>query len=318
MDDIEEAAASIWHHVGELRSSVVRILCTIMIAVLLCFINYDHLISFLQKPLHPNDSKGGLHTEQLEYQRVVNNDSDAHVFTLPHGATPLLNPSKQITQTASDTFLLSSGDELVYFTSAPSIHHLVLLGPLEGMLVAMKVSLWAGIVVSSPLWLWFLMQFIVPGLRSNERKLALSFLTTSAILIVMGGLFAFFITIPIANTYLSGFNQHIGTNFWSLEKYLDYTLFLILANGAAFELATIGIFAVHLEFLSSEILVEKRRIAILSAFVIATILTPPDVFTQLLLAFPLMGLYEGLILYARWHSRKQKPDYHKSTHDLGM
>ncbi|MEI8365511.1 MAG: twin-arginine translocase subunit TatC [Parachlamydiaceae bacterium] len=233
MDEMDEANAPLWHHIGELRATVLRIFCIVGAAVVLCFINYNSLISLLQTPLHPD------------------------------------------------------------------MTHLVLLGPLEGILVAMKVSFWTGIVVSSPLWLWMFMRFVTPGLRLKEQKLTLSFILISVALIAIGGAFAFFITIPLANNYLFSFNQNVGVNLWSLENYLNYSLFLILANGAAFELGAIGIFAVRLGFLTTETLVAKRRHAILGAFIVATLLTPPDVLTQLLLAFPLIGLYEGLIVYAR-------------------
>lgn len=177
---------------------------------------------------------------------------------------------------------------------------LVLLGPLEGMMIALKTSVWVGIVATSPVWLYQIFRFISPALRDNERTIIILFFLASFLFIFLGSLFAFLVTIPIANTFLTSFNGGIGVNMWSLAQYLDYTLFLLLANGLAFELGVLGIFAVHLRVVSVERLKESRRIAILLAFILGALLTPPDVFSQVMLAIPLILLYEGLILYAYW------------------
>jgi len=124
----------------------------------------------------------------------------------------------------------------------------------------------------------------------------------------LGGSFAYLITIPIANDYLLLFNQDIGTNFWSLSSYLDYTVILMIGNAISFECAVIGIFLVQQNILSSDTLIRKRRYFIVGAFILGAILTPPDVLTQAMLAIPLMILYELIILYAKFKSyaaRKQ-------------
>jgi sec-independent protein translocase protein TatC len=119
---------------------------------------------------------------------------------------------------------------------------------------------------------------------------------------------AFYVTIPLANDYLLSFNQGIGTNWWSLAHYLNYTLFLMLANAAACELFVAGVFIVHLRLVTAEWLANHRRIIVVSAFILGAILTPPDVLTQCLLAGLLIFLYELLILYARLASKMaQKP-----------
>jgi sec-independent protein translocase protein TatC len=128
---------------------------------------------------------------------------------------------------------------------------------------------------------------------------------TSLVFISLGCLFAYTITLPIANQYLQSFNATIGMNLWSLGNYLDYTLFLLMANGIAFEFGALGIFAVHLQYLSAETLIQNRRFAILGAFILAALLTPPDILTQFMLAIPLISLYEALILYAKMKRLRQ-------------
>jgi sec-independent protein translocase protein TatC len=171
---------------------------------------------------------------------------------------------------------------------------LLILGPLDGIAISLKVSFWTGAAITSPLWLLALMQFIAPALKTHEKKLIIPFFILSMAFIALGFCFAYYITIPLANTYLGQFNEAIGVNMWSLEHYLNYTLFLLLANGIAFEL-----FVIHLKIVSKQGLIAKRRHAIVAAFILGALLTPPDILTQFMLAIPLILLYEGLICYSK-------------------
>lgn len=280
--DQEPTFLPLWHHFAELRSSLLYALAIITTAVIICFFNYETIISIAQKPL-THAGNNALIEERLEHIRIYNSSSTVQSIKLP---------------TESSAISIQPGESYTYFNPVQT-KKLVVLGPLEGILIAFKVSFWVGLAVSSPLWLYFIIQFIMPGLNAHEKSFASSFILLSLIFITAGCFFAFFITIPLANEYLLTFNQHIGNNLWSLENYLNYSLFLMLANAFAFELATIGIFAVKLGYISLEMLINRRRHAILGAFILGALMTPPDVLTQFMLAIPLIALYEGIILYAR-------------------
>lgn len=309
--DGNEAFASFWGHVEDLRRTFLRMLLIIISAVFICFVCYEPIISILKKPLTqytPTSTSTLPSEERLEYIRIHNSGTAPQSYTLP--ATTLLSRdlSRDIALTRESSYLIAPGGSLVYAKTAPLQQELVVLGPLEGILIALKTSLWTGLFISSPLWLLVLAQFLLPGLHAHERNLILPFIITSLAFVITGCLFAYLVTIPMANHYLVNFNDGIGVNLWSLGNYLEYTLFLLMANGIAFELGAIGIFAVHLKFLSANALRANRRFAILGAFVIATLLTPPDVLTQFLLAIPLIGLYEALILYAAFLGRLRHVD----------
>lgn len=193
---------------------------------------------------------------------------------------------------------------IISFLTSPLIEgkgpqQLMILGPLEGIAIALKTSLWVGVVWTSPLWLFILFHFIAPGLHKHERRVIIPFILLSICLMLLGACLAFKVTIPLANEYLISFNNTLGVNIWSLEQYLNYTIFLLLANSLAFEFFVLGIFAVHFGIITVERLGSHRRLAIVMAFIIGALLTPPDVFTQLMLAIPLILLYEIVILYAR-------------------
>lgn len=144
-----------------------------------------------------------------------------------------------------------------------------------------------------------MMQFIAPALQTKERRWMVPFVVLSLIFLSLGMAFSYFITIPLANQFLSSFNSEIGVNMWTLSSYLDYTIILLLSNALAFELCVILMFLVHFRKLSAEKLISMRRYAIVSIFIASAILTPPDIFTQFMLAIPLILIYELAIIYAR-------------------
>jgi sec-independent protein translocase protein TatC len=295
-DDRE--AFPFWTHVEELRRALIRVFSINLVGVLISFIFYAKILAILTAPFTDAKDPLALYEEKLEHVRLVNPSSEMKTFVLPQEAFPL-SISQGTQQIDLNTYTIEPGGYLVFAKKIPQSAPLVILGPLEGILIALKTSLWVGAVATSPFWLFVLLQFIVPALYSHEKSLIWPFLCLSFLFIGAGFLFAFLVTIPIANQYLASFNTMIGTNLWSLTHYLDYTLFLLLANGLAFELSVVGIFAVHLGLVSSEMLSKKRRIAYVLAFVIGALLTPPDVVSQVMLAIPLIVLYEVILIYAR-------------------
>lgn len=290
--------ASFWGHVEQLRSTLVKIGVIICVAVAIAFAFHTPLIRWLTLPSNLSPSSS-LEQEIIQTIYVSNNSNEEMTFSLPDGAISPASLSNGTREVSSQTYAIAPEASLTFLQKIPQGTSLVLLGPLEGVLVAIKISLWVGIVASSPLWLWVLFQFITPALRPEEKRLVFPFIVVALLLMVMGGYFAFALTIPIANHYFFSFNAPFGHNLWSLERYLDYTLFLMLANALAFELAALGVFVVHRGMVSAEWLKSKRRVAIVSLLILSAVLTPPDFVTQLLLAMPLILLYEGLIIYAR-------------------
>lgn len=300
MDNMEYD--SFWGHVEALRTTFLRVISIIAIGAVLCFFNYESIFSILKIPLRPQEaSASGI--ERLETFRFVNKDKNGISKTLPEGATLAGTADPSIQKIGTSEYLIPAGKTLTYTQPVRETPDLFLLSPLEGLLTSIKISLWLGLFLTSPVWMYVLVSFLLPGLHRREAKLLLPFLTSSLCLITLGALFALFVTIPISNTYLLAFNEGIGKNLWSLGSYLDYTLFLVLANGIAFESAVIGVFAVRLRLVTASSLAANRRMAILGAFILGALLTPPDVLTQLMLAIPLILLYEGLLLYARVKER---------------
>lgn len=177
---------------------------------------------------------------------------------------------------------------------------LILLGPVDGMMVTLKTCLWFSLAATSPVWLFFMLSFAAPAFEQDQKMIITPFLTLSLLFLVIGSAFGFYGVIPIANRFFLSFNSELGANLWTLGHYLDYTVILILANALAFELGAVMLLLVHFGWVKSEWLAAKRKMMIVVVLVLSAVLTPPDILTQLLMAIPLMLLYEGSILYGKW------------------
>jgi sec-independent protein translocase protein TatC len=184
---------------------------------------------------------------------------------------------------------------------------LVVLSPLEGMIMTFKICVWLGIVIASPLWIYFVLQFVLPALTLEEKRMIVPFLSLSALFILLGFVSAYYVTVPLANAYLFGFNQEFALNLWTLSSYLNYTLFLMIANGAACEIGVILFMLVHYRIINAEAMRAYRKHMIVAAFIIAALLTPPDVLTQFMMAIPLIVFYELAILYAQFRQPYANP-----------
>lgn len=176
---------------------------------------------------------------------------------------------------------------------------LVTLSPLEGFSVCLKVSFYSALVLSAPLWLLCVIRFIKPALHTAESRLLLVLLFFSLLFIGGATTFAYQFTLPAALNFLSHFQPHGSLPYWSLAKTCDLILWLYFGHTLA-ALCVVTLFLlVHLQLIPHLSLIRHRKKVIVVVFILAAILTPPDVLTQCLLALPLLGCYELAILYAR-------------------
>ena len=212
------------------------------------------------------------------------------------------------------TYFVSS--YLIEFLIRPfetfSDSHLTLLAPTEGFLVKLKTSFLAGLVISSPVIFYQFWKFLAPGLYENEKKFIFPVVTWSVVLFITGGAFAYQI-LPFAMRFFQSFAMENVENFWSLSRYVTFVTYLLLAFGAVFELPLILYYAARMGLVTPDFLRKKRKVAIVILLVLAAIITPPDVFTQVVLALPLVILYEISILLSAAASRK----YLKSSKSKG-
>ena len=181
---------------------------------------------------------------------------------------------------------------LLEILSAPMKEQLHMLAPTEAFLVYLKLALFGAIVVSIPMTLYQLWAFVAPGLYAHEKKYVLPFVTSATIFFGIGGYFAYRVILPFGLKFLLGYGGTLILPIISVALYTSFVTKIILAFGVIFELPIIVVFLTKLGVVTPEIMKKYRKYAIVGAFVIGAILTPPDVFTQMLMAGPLIILYE--------------------------
>lgn len=170
----------------------------------------------------------------------------------------------------------------------------------------MKISFFASLFLTSPYTLYQLWKFVSPGLYKSEKKYAIPFVVTSSLLFIGGVLFGYFLALPPAFGFFVEFSTDILKPMISLREYLSLAIKLLLAFGLSFELPVIIFFMAKIGVVNSKTLAKQRRYAILVIFIAAAILTPsPDAFTQIIMAIPLMGLYEIGIFVAKFAEKKR-------------
>jgi sec-independent protein translocase protein TatC len=164
-------------------------------------------------------------------------------------------------------------------------------------------------VVSIQVWM-----FIAPGLYKHEKKALLPFLAATPFLFVLGAAMVYYLVIPLAWRFFLGFETPGGDGNLAIVlepkvgEYLSLVMRLIFAFGVAFELPVLLVLLVRVGLTSSQGLASKRRYAIVIAFIAGAILTPPDVISQVLLALPIVVLYEVSILCARVIEKRRAED----------
>jgi sec-independent protein translocase protein TatC len=210
-------------------------------------------------------------------------------------------------------FVLSYGfkEKLFYLLTEPLISamqhdgKLIFTGLPEAFFTYLKAALLSGILLASPVLVYQFWMFVAPGLYKTERRMLTPVIIISSIFFVCGALFGYFIVFPIGFRFFLSFATENIQALPSMREYLSFASKLLLAFGLAFELPIVITFLAKLGVVSVDFLRKNRKYALLLFFVASAILTPPDVVSQIMMAFPLMALYELSILGAIIFGKKQ-------------
>lgn len=200
--------------------------------------------------------------------------------------------------------VMPEGDRLI-FTNLP-----------EMFLTYLKTAFICGILLAAPVIFHQLWLFIAPGLYQHEKKYAIPFVLFSTILFVGGALFGYFVVFPFGFKFFLGFANEYIQALPSVKQYFSFSIKLLFAFGVVFELPVVSYFLSKMGIVTPEFLKKKRKYALLLTFVLAAILTPPDVLTQLMMAGPLILLYEIGILVAKMARRKKETEEETSEEVL--
>ena len=188
----------------------------------------------------------------------------------------------------------------------PSGATMIFTTPAEAFFTYMKVGLLAGVFVASPIVLYQLWLFVAPALYSHEKRYVIPFVCSSTILFVGGAAFGYFIVFPA----FAKFFMHFATDFIQpaprLKESFSFCAMLLLTFGLTFELPIFILFLAKLGVIDARMLARNRKYVIIIIFIVAAILTPPDPLSQVMMAVPLVALYEVSIWAARLFGKKPK------------
>jgi sec-independent protein translocase protein TatC len=204
--------------------------------------------------------------------------------------------------------------ELFEILMAPAIdavrasgHTLIAVAPSELFMTYLKTILLTGFMGSMPITLWQLWAFVAPGLYESERRLALPFVLSTTTLFMIGCAFSYFFALPLIFGWFVSLEADYVATMWTTKEVFSSVSMLYLAFGTAFELPIVLVALALAGVVTPAWLAANRKWAILVAFVVAAIMTPPDATSQILLAIPLCILYELSIWVARLLVRKPAP-----------
>ncbi len=213
-------------------------------------------------------------------------------------------------------FAIWPGAAAIYdFMAQPMLHALpagskmIATGVITPFMVPMKVTMAVSLIVSLPWVLYQAWAFVAPGLYTHEKRLVAPLIISSTLLFVVGVAFCYFLVFGTVFKFISDFAPKSIAVAPDIENYLDFVLMMCLAFGLTFEVPIVVIVLVRLVIVTVEKLKAIRPYVVVGAFVIAAVVTPPDIMSQLFLAVPLCLLYEvGLLLAPLFVKATQAPE----------
>ena len=206
--------------------------------------------------------------------------------------------------------------ELMKFLAQPLQHalppgsHAVFIAGEGAFFTLTKMSLLAAVLLSLPWVLYQAWAFVSPGLYAHERRFVGPLIILSVIFLLVGIGFAYSFVLPVAYKFFFSFAEKTGADVMQdLQRYWDFTLSIFFGFGLAFQVPVVEMLMIKLGMVSVDDLRQARRYVLVGAFVVAAVLTPPDVLSQFMLAIPLMLLYElGIFLGGFLSAHSQAPE----------
>ncbi len=181
---------------------------------------------------------------------------------------------------------------------------LVFTSVAEAFFTYMKVAFLAGLILASPYVLYQIWAFVAPGLYRHEKRYAVPFIFAGSFFFALGILFGYFVALPVGFKFLLGFATDFIKPLPDMREYFSFSIKFLFAFGLVFEFPVALVLLARMGIVDAKTLARQRKYAILLIFIFAAILTPPDVISQVILALPLVGLYELSILLSRIFGKK--------------
>ena len=309
-------------HLEELRSRLIKSLMSLAIAAFVCFFVSGELLDVMMRPYY-----WGIGVERQPLLNLKDQLAPAMDWCIEKVTNFEFFESEEIQSDLGEVPV----DEEEEAGPAPRVSEmdemerqllkqkkrLVALSMLEVFMVRVKLSIVAGIFIAFPIIFFQAWKFIAPGLYRREKKFIFPTITSAWFCFIVGGLFAYFIVLPMAVYFFSSLSGPTIDDMWSVDKYFTNALHIMLAFGVVFEEPVVITLLAYIGLARYKHLKKFRPYVIVGMFVLAAILTPPDPISQLMCVIPLVVLYEisgiGVRLIERARGVKDDDD---ETDDL--
>lgn len=312
-DDDLGAHKSFWAHLDDLRTVMWRSAIVLCVALVICFPLTSRLVSILEYPLRHMDilekekptiafqigetKMGPYKVAENEFHELTGGDAKHLLF---HVGTVKIGDEQVVTLKLDPIENAAAGLLPV------KLHN---FSPSESFLIAFQVALYAALIISSPFWVYFIGQFILPALRIRERRVLYYWLGWGTALFLLGVLLTYFLLLPIALRASIEYSELLGFDGldWKADDYISFSTRFLFGMGLGFQFPVLVLLLVKLGFLNHRHLAKYRRHVVVLSLVLGALLTTPEVITQVAMAVPLYILYEACIWIAwYWDWKKRR------------
>ena len=183
---------------------------------------------------------------------------------------------------------------------------LIFISVAEAFFTYMKVGFIGGLILTSPFVLYQIWAFVAPGLYRHEKRYVVPFVSLGSFFFALGIFFAYYVALPMGFKFLLGYATDFIKPMPNMKEYLSFSIKFLLIFGLVFEFPVALLLLTRIGVVEARTLARHRKYAILLIFIFAAVVTPPDIISQILMALPLMALYEVSILLARLFGRKKR------------
>lgn len=197
-------------------------------------------------------------------------------------------------------------DILVFLTAPADDMSLIYTTPAEAFMAQIRLAFTAGAVLTLPITFYQVLAFIMPALRRVEKRTIVPLLIFMNLLFFVGMAFSYYVVFPYALKFFMGFETETLLPLFTVSRYISFVVSFLIAFGAVFQVPVVFWFLGRMGLISSQFLRKKRKFAILIMAVLSSVITPPDIFSMILMMAPLLVLFEIGVILVRLTERQRK------------
>ena len=269
-------------HLEELRWRILKVLRAILVGAIACFALSDSIMKILTRPY------------EEAVLSVENQRSPGAVQAIDKLVRQWLDLPG------------AKSDPVESVKTLPPTRRLQALKPMTYFFISLQIAFIGGLILTLPVAFYQVWRFIAPGLLPREKRLMIPIISMSVLCFSIGALIAYWIVLPLGLRFFLALEPPDMTSQWAANEYIGFVLRLIMGFGIVFEMPVMALFLAQVGVLTAARMRQIRRYAIIAIFILGAIFTPPDPVSQLLMALPLLLLYEISIGVCKISERKKK------------